>query len=131
MNYPEIIVSTHRAKALARQINFEQTVLTYVLWDQTAAEPQPIYVGTAKSQSRIDNHARKAYGGTNLTRKSGHKTFADYVERQAKNYGPDWLGFTFHQHDSFESAKIKEQSLIQDWGIKKNGGRLFNRQLTG
>ena len=131
MEYSQRIVSANSAKALTRKINFKKTVLTYVLWDRTTEEPRPIYVGTAKSQGRIDNHARKAHGGTTLTRKSGHIEFATYVERQAKINGPEWLGFSFHQHDSFESAKITETALIRDWGLRKHGGKLFNRRLAG
>ena len=132
MEYSEKIMSAGCAKAYARKLNFGTTVLTYVLWDRTTTpKPQPIYVGTAKSQSRIDNHARKANGGTSLTRKSGAIPLAEHVERQSKNHGPDWIGFSFHQHNSFDDAKVTERELIQGWGIKKLGGKLFNRQMSG
>ena len=131
MEYPEKIMSAICAKAYARKINFGDTVLTYVLLDRTTPEPQPIYVGTAKSQSRIDNHARKAIGGTSLTRKSGALALAEHVEGQSENHGSDWIGFSFRQHRSFDDAKATERELIQGWGIKKLGGKLFNRKMSG
>ncbi len=131
MEYSERILSADAAKAMAGTLNFEKTVLTYVLWDRSISEPQPIYVGTAKTKGRIDNHARKANGGTSLTRKSRAIEFAEYVERRAKNAGPEWLGISLHKHDCFEEAKITERDLIKEWGIRKDGGKLFNRQMNG
>ena len=131
MDHFQRIMSANSAKSAARKINFDRTALTYVLWDRSISEPQPIYVGTAKTKERIDNHARKAKGGTSLTRKSRAFEFAEYVERQAKNIGPEWLGISFHEHDCFEEAKSTERGLIQKWGIRMNGGKLFNRQMNG
>ena len=131
MNYPESIVSADRAKALAREINFGQTAVSYVLWDRTGAEPLPFYVGTAKSQSRIDNHARKALGNAKLARKSKHTEFAEYVETNAKKHGPEWIGFCLYQHSSMDEAKTHEVSLIEKYGLKKTGGKLFNRRMSG
>ena len=131
MKCAEKIISADGAKAAAQKINFEKTVLTYVLWDRTNTNPLPIYVGTAKSKARIENHARKAAGNAKLARKSNHIEFAEFVERKAKKHGPGWIGFSLYSHQSFDAAKAHEVNLIEQNGLKRFGGKLFNRTLSG
>ena len=115
----ERIYSAKQAKQFAAKVNFDREVLTYILVHRLSDAFCPFYVGTAKSKSRIDNHARKANGVATLTRKSNHIEFAKYVERQAKIHGPEWIGFCIYRHSSHEQAQDQERALIAKFGLKK------------
>ena len=126
------IYSAEQAKRFAAGVKFDRgETITYILSHRLQKEFTPFYVGTAKCKSRIDNHARKAFGNANLTRRSKHIQFAEYVETQARQYGPDWIGFCLNVHGNKEEAELHERELIKKYGIQKKGGRLFNRRERG
>ena len=126
------IYSAEQAKSFASKVKFNQgETITYILAHRLKDEFTPLYVGTAKQKSRIDNHARKAFGNTNLTRRSKHILFAEYIEEQSKKYGPEWIGFCLSVHKTRDKAESKERELIQKYGIQKKGGKLFNRRMGG
>ena len=126
------IYSAEEAKRIAAKVKFDRgETITYVLSHRLRDEFSPFYVGTARRKSRIDTHARKAVGNTNSTRRAKHIRFAKYVETQSKVYGPDWIGFSLKIHRTREDAELHERALIAAFGIRTEGGQLFNRRMTG
>ena len=98
----------------------------YVLWDRRDA--RPVYVGTAQSKGRIRAHLLKdgvRDGKIGLTHRN--KKFFDYVNAQPVG----WLGVTFELFETKANAREAERAAISKFGIRRNGGSLFNRQMSG
>ena len=98
----------------------------YVLWDRRDA--RPVYVVTAQSKGRIRAHLLKdgvRDGKIGLTHRN--KKFFDYVNAQPVG----WLGVTFELFETKANAREAERAAISKFGIRRNGGSLFNRQMSG
>ncbi len=129
------LLTPEEARRQAKAVDFGRCTITYVLWDATEAvcglPVRPFYVGTAKHHSRIYNHARKDRGDVKLARKSNAHPLADFVEARVLAHGPGWLRLTLRRHPNMAAAQEDERALIRRWGIKREGGILFNRRRSG
>ncbi len=129
------LLTPEEARRQAKAVDFSRCTITYVLWDATEAVcgllARPFYVGTAKHHSRIYNHARKDRGNVKLARKSNAHPLANFVEAKVSRNGPGWLRLTLRRHPSVAAAREDERALIRRWGIRREGGLLFNRRRSG
>jgi len=129
------LLTPEEARRQSKDTDFGQCTITYILWDVTdvvrGLSGRPIYVGTAKHHSRIYNHANKDQGNVKLARKSNAHSLADFVEARVLSHGPGWLRLTLRRHPSFAAAQEDERALIRRWGVKSEGGVLFNRRRSG
>lgn len=101
-------------------------VATYVLWDRRTGEP--VYCGTARNRSRIDGHLKKddlrnATVGTTAR----NPELRAYCLAQPRG----WLGVAFRLFPSEAEAKREEQGIIASFGIRRQGGKLFNQRTSG
>jgi len=97
----------------------------YVLWDR--ANSLPVYVGTARSPSRIRSHLQKDERRTgNLGKLIINRPFYDFVLAQPVG----WLGVTVDLFDTYEEARLAEVARIAEHGMRPLGS-LFNRRAAG
>ncbi len=97
----------------------------YILWNNS--DKTPVYVGTAKSPSRIKSHLQKDYRREGpLGKLIINKPFYDYVMLQPIG----WLGVSFDLYDDDEAARQAEQEDIARFGMRP-AGTLFNRRASG
>jgi len=97
-----------------------------VLWDRCNAKP--VYVGTARNKGRIRAHLLKDSvrdGKIGLTHRN--RKFFDYVNSQPVG----WLAVTFDLFETKAKARVAERAAISKFGIRRDGGSLFNRQMSG
>lgn len=97
----------------------------YILWDRN--KTVPVYVGSAKSPSRIKSHLQKdskRHGP--LGKLIINKPFYDYVMAQPTG----WLGLSFDLFEDDEAAREAERRDILRFGMRPNG-TLFNRRASG
>lgn len=97
----------------------------YVLWNRL--DEMPVYVGTARSPSRLRSHLQKDdCREGNLGKLIINKPFYDYVMRQPIG----WLGVSAMLCDSDGQARDVERNLIAEFGMRP-AGSLFNRRISG
>lgn len=98
----------------------------YMLWDLRTGTP--IYCGTAKNKSSLKRHLAKddlkngPVGKTHV-----NPALREYCLAQPKG----WLGIQFKMFSTNEEAKYSEVSIINELGIRNNGGILFNQRMSG
>jgi hypothetical protein len=98
----------------------------YVLWDLNSG--LPVYVGTAKTASRIRVHLKKDSPEAEQT---AHLKGNDAFHRFVKSQKAGWLGVSFDLFGTDEEAKRDERALIERFGLRSAGGQLFNRRMGG
>ena len=97
----------------------------YILWNKL--DGTPVYVGTAKSPSRIKSHLQKDYRREGpLGKLIINNPFYEYVLRQPIG----WLGVSYNLFDDDAAARTVEQEDIAKYGMRPNG-TLFNRRASG
>lgn len=97
----------------------------YTLWDR--ASDTPVYVGTAKSPSRIRSHLQKDDKRIgNLGKLIINKPFCDYVLSRPVG----WLGISFELFENEAASRAEECSRIASFGMRPSG-TLFNRRASG
>jgi len=97
----------------------------YVLWDRPRGVP--VYVGTARSPSRLRSHLQKDHARLgNLGKLADNPPFYKYVMRQPIG----WLGVSFDMFACQSGARMAEVQQIAQFGMRPSG-TLFNRQLRG
>ena len=97
----------------------------YTLWDREKAIP--VYVGTARSPSRIRSHLQKdSVRSGNLGKLIINRPFYDFVMRQPIG----WLGVSVDLFDSETEARQVEVARIAEFGMRPSG-TLFNRTSRG
>ena len=97
----------------------------YTLWDRE--KTVPVYVGTARSPSRIRSHLQKDRVRTgNLGKLIINRPFYDYVLGQPVG----WLGISVDLFANEAQARRAEVYRIAEFGMRPNGP-LFNRRSGG
>ena len=98
----------------------------YTLWDINTGFP--VYVGTAKTAARLRVHLKKDEPSREQTKHlQDNVAFHQYVKKQKSG----WLGVSSTFHTDAPQATLSERALILEYGIRHQGGQLFNRRMSG
>ena len=101
-------------------------VAVYVLWDRL--EDRPVYCGTARSPARLRGHLHK----DDLVNGPVGKTHVNPGLRAYCLSRPKgWLGVSWIMLPDATAATALERAVIARWGIRSQGGLLFNQRLSG
>lgn len=101
-------------------------VATYVLWDRETQTP--IYCGTAVSRSRLKSHLTKDDPASPV---SSHNKRNPELVAYWQSRPKGWLGVSFAFSSTAEEAKELERRIIRHYGIRSQGGLLFNQRVSG
>lgn len=99
---------------------------TYVLWNRRTGEP--VYCGTAKNRGSLTRHLAK----DDLSKGPvGHTMKNMPLRKYCLSQGSGWLGVSWTFSETEADAKALECSFIATYGIRRQGGQLFNQLLSG
>lgn len=120
------IVDAARCAQRLTSVPWDGVATTYVLWDRETETP--IYCGTAVSRSRLKSHLTKDDPTSPV---SSHNTKNPELVKYWQSRPKGWLGVSFQFFPTAEDAKQVERAIIARYGIRRNGGLLFNQRTSG
>ena len=104
----------------------EAETAVYILWDR--GTETAIYCGTSRTPSRLRSHLAK----DDLANGPVGKT---HVNPELRSFclsrSKGWLGISFAVFSDEAAARQIEREIIGKFGIRRNGGQLFNQRLSG
>lgn len=98
-------------------------VAVYMLWN--LADKRAIYCGKSEAPGRLLSHLSKD-DPTSIA--SSHNQKNPELTRYWQSQKLGWLGVSYRIFKDRTEASAIERRIIDSYGIRKNGGQLFNQR---